>query len=557
MSAIRQQDVTAAFAEAVALHGRGRLEEAAGLYEQALRHDPKHFEALHFLGLVRSRQGRYGEAQKLIRKALNQAPDSAEANRSLGMALAAEGRHEEAMARYAKALALKPDFAEARNNLGIALAELGRHDAAIAEYRRALALQPDHAAASANLGLSLAALERHQEAISCYQAALARRPELVEAALNLGNAYFALNRLDEAEAAYERAIAIAPGYAEAHNNLGRALEARNRHEAALRCYAKAVELAPGYAGAQWNLALAHLALGDFAEGWPRYEWRFKDGVPLRALPQPLWRGEEIAGRTILVHAEQGFGDLLQVARYLPLLAQRGARILLEAPPPLLPLLENLAGVAGLFPPGETLADFDCHVPAMSLPGAFGTTLATIPAGIPYLATPAERVRRWQRELDRLAPPRIGIAWAGSATNRNDRNRSLPLALLRPFFELPGASFVSLQKELRPGDAALLDAQPGIARLGERFADFADAAAVIDGLDLVVAVDTAVAHLAGALGRPVAILLPFSAEWRWLRARPDSPWYPTARLFRQPTPGDWAAVVAALRADTAQRFGLSI
>jgi tetratricopeptide (TPR) repeat protein len=548
--------VSEVFDQAVAFHGRGELEEAARLYEATLRHDPKHFNALHFLGLVRSRQGRHEEAQRFIRKALNQDPASAEANNSLGMTLAALGRHAEAQARFEKALAARPDFPQARNNLGIALAELGRHPEAIAEYRRAIELDPGYAEAFANLGEALAALDRHDEAIPCYEAALARRPGLVEAALNLGNAHLAFNRLDAAQACYERAIREAPGYVEAHNNLGRALEAMNRHEEAIPCYARAVALALGYAGAQWNLALAHLAIGDFGEGWPRYEWRWRTGdVPCRMLPQPLWRGEDPAGRTILVHAEQGYGDTLHFARYVPLLARRGARILLEAPPPLLPLLVSLDGVAGLFPPGEAPADFDCHISLMSLAGAFATRLETIPREVPYLAPPAAHIARWAALIDALPRPRIGIAWAGSATNRNDRNRSLPLERLLPLLDLAGASFVSLQRDLRPGDASLLERHPGVARWGERFADFADAAAVASGLDLIVSVDTAIAHLAGALARPVTIMLPYSAEWRWLRGREDSPWYPTARLFRQAAPGDWESVVTPLRAAAVQRLGL--
>lgn len=537
-----------AFDQAVRQHQQGRLEDAARLYETALQGNPKHFGALHFLGLVRSRQGRHEEAQKLIRKALNQTPGSAEANNSLGITLAVLGRHAEAKTRYEKALAAKPDFPQARNNLGIALAELGRQEEAMEEYRRAIALDPGYAEAHANLGVALATLDRHAEAIPCYERALARKLGFAEAELNLGNAYFALDRFDEAIGCYEQAIAHAPSVARAHNNLGRALEANNRHEAAIACYAQAVALSPDYAGAQWNLALAHLAIGDFAAGWQGYEWRWRTGdVATRALTQPLWRGDaDLAGKSILVHAEQGLGDTLHFARYVPLLARRGARVLLEAQAPLLPLLASLDGLSGLFAAGERLPDFDCQVPLLSLPGAFATTLDSIPREIPYLAPPSDRVARWRTVLSPLPAPLIGIAWAGSSTNRNDRNRSLPLERLLPLLDLPGARFVSLQKELRPGDAALLDAHPAVIRLGERLEDFADTAAVASLLDLVITVDTSIAHLAGALGRPVWIMLPFAAEWRWLRGRDDSPWYRTARLFRQPRPGDWAGIVARLR-----------
>jgi tetratricopeptide (TPR) repeat protein len=551
----RPQQSGEAFEAAVALHRRGRLDDAARLYEAALQRDPKHLDALHFLGLVRSRQGRHEEAHRLFRKALNQQPGSPDINHSLGFTLAALGRHDEALARYEKALAAKADFPQALNNLGIALAELGRHEEAMAAYRRATGLDPNHAEATLNLGLSLIALGRHAEAIPCFEAALAQRPEFAEAALNLGNANFALGAFAAASDAYERAVALAPDSPRGHNNLGRAHEALNRHEAALRCYETAATLDPDYAGAQWNLALAHLALGDFAEGWPRYEWRWRNGdLTPRALPQPLWRGEALAGRTILVHAEQGFGDTLQFVRYLPLLAARGARVLLEAPAPLLPLLASLDGLAGRFAPGDALPDFDCHAPLLSLPGGFATALDTIPRQVPYLAPPAERREAWRAILAALPPgPRVGIAWAGSATNTNDRNRSAPLAALRPLLELPGVAFVSLQKELRPGDAAELARYPRLLALGDRLADFADTAAVVSLLDLVITVDTAVAHLAGALARPVSVMLPFAAEWRWLRGREDSPWYPSARLFRQSAPGDWTGLVARIATAVQQRL----
>jgi tetratricopeptide (TPR) repeat protein len=550
-----QHSTAQALQQAVALHRQGRLEDAARLYERVLEAEPKQFEALHFLGLVRFRQGRPEEAQKLLRRALNQQPGSAEANNSLGQILAALGRWEEAQARYEKALAAKPDFAPARNNLGIALAELGRPEAAIAEYRRAVALEPGYAEAMSNLGLALASLGREEEAIAFFQQALAAKPGFAEAELNLGNAHLALGCPEDALPWYEQAVLHAPGEARMHNNLGRALQALNRHEAALASYAEAVALAPDYAGAQWNLALTHLALGDFARGWAGYEWRWRNGdLAPRALPAPLWTGGALAGKTLLVHAEQGLGDTLHFVRYLPLLAREGARVLLEAQRPLLPLLASLEGIAALVAAGDPLPAFDLQVPLLSLPGAFATTLDTIPRDIPYLSAPPERVALWREALASLPQPRIGLVWAGSPGNRNDRQRSLALRHLAPLLGLPGASIVSLQKELRDGDAALLQRHPNLTLLGDRLQDFADTAAVMSALDLVVSVDTACAHLAGALARPLFLLLPFSAEWRWLRDREDSPWYPSARLFRQPAPGDWGAVAARVAKEIAGMAG---
>jgi tetratricopeptide (TPR) repeat protein len=541
--------------QAVILHRQGRIEEAARLYQAVLQSEPKEFDALHFLGLIRLRQGHADEAQKLLRRALNQQPGSAEANNSLGQILAALGRWEEARARYEKALAAKPDAAPVRNNLGIALSELGRHAAAVTEYRRAIALDPTDAAAMGNLGLALTALGRDDEAIASYEQALTAKPGFAEAELNLGNAHLALGRPAAALGWYEQAVRHASTDARMHNNLGRALQALNRHEAALASYAEAATLAPDYAGAQWNLALAHLALGNFAEGWAGYEWRWRDGeLTPRALPAPLWTGGDLTGKTLLVHAEQGLGDTLQFARYLPLLAARGARVVFEAQRPLLPVLASLRGVGDLVAAGERLPPFDLQVPLLSLPGIFATTLDSIPRDIPYLRAPAERVAVWRVALAALPRPRIGLVWAGRPGNRNDRQRSLSLGDLAPLLDLPDASIVSLQTELRDGDAALLQRHPGVTLLGERLHDFADTAAVMGELDLVVSVDTAAAHLAGALGCALFLLLPFSAEWRWLRQREDSPWYPTPRLFRQPPPGDWEAVVAQVVAAVARLKG---
>ncbi len=342
---------------------------------------------------------------------------------------------------------------------------------------------------------------------------------------------------------------MAPDLVQGHNNLGRALEALNRHEAAVESYARAAALAPDYAGAQWNLALARLALGDFAAGWAGYEWRWRNGdLCERRFAEPPWRGEPLAGRTILVHAEQGLGDTVHFARYVPLLAARGARVMLEVQRPLLRLLASLAGIERLYVAVDPLPARDCHVPLLSLPGLFATTLETIPADVPYLGAASERVAKWAALMAPMAAPCIGFAWAGSATNRNDRNRSMPLEALLPLFEIAGPSFFSLQKEMRPGEAEMLARFPEVHALGDRLEDFADTAAAMAQLDVVISVDTAAAHLAGALARPLWLLLPFAAEWRWLRQRETSPWYPTARPFRQPQPGDWAGVVGSVRSE---------
>jgi hypothetical protein len=317
--------------------------------------------------------------------------------------------------------------------------------------------------------------------------------------------------------------------------LGRALAALNRQEEAIGRFARALEFDPSLAQARLNMAMARLALGEYAAGWPDYEarWRSVNYPAPRGYSQPLWDGRaDLAGKTILLYFEQGLGDTIQFARYVPLLAQRGARVVLETPKPLARLFRSLPGVASLPCAGDPPPDFDFHAPLLSLPLAFQTTVDSIPASVPYLH--AEPVK---------TEASIGLCWAGNPSNPNDWNRSIPLADLVPLLEVPGGRFLSLQKILRKGDEEILAGRANVdVESDRRGADFADTAALVTALDLVITVDTAVAHLAGALGRPVWVLLPFSAHWAWLRERQDSPWYPTVRLFRQPCPGDWRSVI---------------
>jgi hypothetical protein len=293
-----------------------------------------------------------------------------------------------------------------------------------------------------------------------------------------------------------------------------------------------------------------LLLGDFDRGWEELEWRWQTPACApwrRDFVQPLWRGEEpLAGRTILLHAEQGFGDAIQLARYAPLVAAQGARVVLEVPAPLTALCSRIAGVAAVVTRGERLPDFDCHCPLLSLPLAFRTRPATIPATIPYLSADEDRVRAWRQRLPETRMRRVGIAWAGNSSFQGDRTRSIGLARLSPLLAAPGVTFFSLQKELRDGDCDILRGNPHVMHLGDAMEDFSDTAAIMACLDLVISSDTSVAHLAGAVGRPVWVLLQYVADWRWLLDRRDSPWYPTARLFRQPELDDWDSVIRQVR-----------
>jgi hypothetical protein len=403
------------------------------------------------------------------------------------------------------------------------------------------------------LGALAARRGRWDDCVAACTAALALQPDHAEALANRGAALRMLGRLDEALADYDRAIAAAPGSAEAHNNRGVALAALNRHGEAIEAYTRALQLRPDYARARFNRAMSELVLGDLDRGWRDHEARWTGSEMHRgprALPGREWTGlEDIAGKTLLAYAEQGIGDTIQLARYARLAARRGARVIIEAHAPLVPLLRGVEGVDQAMALGDPLPGFDLHCALMSLPRAFGTTLETIPADVPYVHAPESAVAAWRERLRDGHARHIGLAWSGSRTLRNDANRSIALARLASLMG-PDRTFVAVQTDIRDSDVAALESL-GIRTFAGELRDFADTAALVSALDLVISVDTAAAHLAGALGKPVWVLLPFSPDWRWLLGREDSPWYPTARLFRQPRIGDWETVIArvaeALRA----------
>jgi tetratricopeptide (TPR) repeat protein len=489
----------------------GDLDRAEKLCAGILQHRSQDFDALHLLGIINSRRHRTVEALRFFAEALKANPGSTEAMSNLGLALHTAGRYDEAVAYYRHALHLVSDHPEILYNLGNSLLELGRIDEALAGYDAVLAIAPDH----------------------------------VGALVNKGNTLLRLNQPVAAKASYDAALALMPGHPQILTNRGHALRRLDRPAEALADLAPAIAAAPTFAEAHFEAAMAHLALGDFAAGWKAYEWRWKTAAftryrrPFRA---PPWLGDQaVSGKTILLHAEQGFGDTIQFIRYAPLLAGQGARVVCEVQPELLPLLSQLPDIT-VIACGEPLPAFDLHCPLLSLPLAFATQAGSIPAVIPDLAAPAERVALWR---DRLPPgrPRAGFVWSGSPSHKNDSNRSIALSRLAVLFNDPALRCFSLQGEMRDGDRETLAGLPDLIELGGGFRDFADTAAVISLLDVVVSVDTAVAHLAGALGKPVLILLPHAADFRWMRGREDTPWYPTAKLFRQPAFGDWDSVIA--------------
>ena len=421
---------------------------------------------------------------------------------------------------------------------------------AIADYRRALALRPECAELVNNLGVVLEAAGRLEEAEGAYGRALALKPEYAAARYNLGNVDWKRGNLQAAAESYRQVLADNPLHVEAHCNLGSILHDQGNFDEALRCYERALEIEPGSAYADWNRSLLQLLQGDFASGWRNFEARRRTKSSPRHFPQPLWRGEPLHGARILLHAEQGLGDTIQFLRYVPMVQAAGWAVILCLPARLRRIARLLPGIEALVATGEPLPPFDWQIPLMSLPLAFGTTLQTIPARVPYLNLHEDAACR----AARLAWPetglRVGIAWAGSPSHAKDRFRSMPFSYLTPLLRLEGVHFFSLQ--MGPAARQLAEASGPVVDLAPFTSDLADTAAQLAHLDLVITVDTSIAHLAGALAVPVWVLLGYAADWRWLLNRDDSPWYPTMRLFRQPSLGNWHAAVEAVREALVER-----
>ncbi|MFI5020207.1 MAG: GNAT family N-acetyltransferase [Alphaproteobacteria bacterium] len=423
---------------------------------------------------------------------------------------------------------------------------------AAAAYARAIALEPDHVTARNYLGQALDKLGRNEEAVSQFEAALTLKPGDPELRFHMILALKDPKLLDEAADCCRRMIAARPDFALAHNNLGAVLQAQGKLDEALQLFRRAQALKEDYVDAQVNEALLLLLRGDFAAGWEKYEWRARlPAYRQRNFAQPRWRGEALRGKTILLHADQGFGDSIQYLRYIPLVLAEGCRVILELEGPLMPLASSLEGEITVIGKGAPLPDFELHSALASLPLGFGTRPDSIPAEVPYLFPRAAAIEHWRERLGEGAGLKVGLVWAGSAQHANDHNRSIAFARLRPLLAAAPVRWLSLQTGPRAHD--LVGLAPGLVTdLSEALTDFEESAACVLNLDLVITVDTALAHLAGALAKPAWVLLPFIPDWRWQLEREDSPWYPTLRLFRQPAPGEWESVVRRV-AEELERF----
>lgn len=537
----------ACFEQGRALRRSGQLAEAVVAYDQALALRPDSPEAHFNRANALQALDRHADAVAAYDGLLAQTPDDIEALNNRAVSLAALAQHADALASCDAALARRPAYAEALNNRGNALAALGRREEALASFDRALALRPDRAPMWSSRGRVLQEAGRVEEALASFESALRLRPGDVDSLCDLGDALQSLGRDADALARFDEALAVDPRSVPALTNRGNVLAALGRHDEALASFRQALALSPEDPEVLWNMGLVLLALGEYASGWPLYEQRWK-APSLKMAPResdrPRWQGWEVLeGRSVLLHAEQGFGDAIQFIRFAREVAARGAMVTVACAPALQRLFLQADGVRQVMVPGrDPLPDFDFHAPLMSLPQALGTKLVSLPAP-PYLAAP-QAAPRW---LERPGPGlRVGLAWFGNPEFPQARLKACPAHLLAPVVATPGCRFVSLQLGAARADVAELG--PGVVDAGDELRDFADTAAIVAALDLVITIDTAVAHLAGALSKPVWILLPFAADWRWLVGRDDSPWYPSARLYRQAVPGDWTPVLARVAQD---------
>lgn len=560
-----------------------RLDLSADLLRRSVTADPGFADAVKALGGVLLSQRNYGEAAEVLERACALSPDSATVHCDLGAAYVALQDLERAAASYTKAIVLKPDFAEAHNKLGniqrhqgdleravlsykrAARAEPGHAQAwynlavtlqvqeefpkALEAYQRALALEPNNPGAENNMGLVLKAGGRIPEAIAAFRRAIALTPDYVLALTNLGTTLQAENKLEESIEVLLKAIGLAPGDHRAFSNIGNAYVALNRTGDGIAAYRKALELEPGLDEARYNIALARLLTGDLEGGWADYDARLGTKAHKEKYPvgKPRWHlDQKVTGKTVLVYAEQGLGDTLQFVRYIPLLVATGARVVVRVQVALKAFLEHQLGAATVISTKDPLPDHDLQCALLSLPGEFGTWLDSVPSKVPYLAAPDSKLAAWRNVFSKAPGLKVGLVWSGNPRHQFDRNRSMPLETVAEMTRGMPAHFFAIQKDFRGTDFEKLAGIPHIHDLSAKVQGFEDTAAIVSALDLVITVDTSVAHLAGALGAKAWVLLAYAPDWRWLLERDDSPWYPSLRLFRQDEIGDWACVVNSVR-----------
>ncbi|MES2013089.1 MAG: tetratricopeptide repeat-containing glycosyltransferase family protein [Pseudomonadota bacterium] len=531
--------------QAITLLQAGKLNDARVLYKKLLIFTPNNTDILTNLGTIEIKLGNLEEGVRLIDKSLEVNPKQPFAYNNRGIALKSLQQLDYALVSYDCAIKLKPDYAEALVNRGILLRDLKRYNEALISYDTAIALDQANHAAFNSRGNILKDLKQLDDALASYDCAIKLKPDYAEALVNKGILLRDLKRYNEALTSYERAITLQPSNPTAYSNRGNTLKDLKQFEEALACYELAITFNPDYAEAYWNQSLLYLLLGNYKDGWKLYEWGWKNSQrgKEKIFSKPLWLGKaSIRHKTLLIHAEQGLGDMLQFCRYILKLQEWGANVILEISEGLISLIGTLSKNLTIIKKGEPLPDFDYHCPMMSLPLAFETTVESIPAVTPYLYADAVKKITLDQNLGKKTKPRLGLVWSGSDFHKDDHNRSLLLKQLQPLLQLP-YEFHSLQKEVRVIDMETLNKSTKIHQHQDKLNDFSDTAALVDAMDLVISVDTSVAHLAGAMGKKLWILLPFIPDFRWMLDRKDSPWYPTATLFRQQEMGDWSSVIS--------------
>jgi tetratricopeptide (TPR) repeat protein len=546
------RDAVTLFDQATARYQGGDHAGAAMLFREVVGRMPGMVAAHNNLGVALLLDGQTDAAAAAFRRAIEIAPDYVMPYANLGRILREQGQLEQAVDLLRRAVTLDPGSAEFQNQLGSLYSALDRPALAAAHFRRATEIKPDFAIAHSNLGMALSDMNRWDDAIAAYQQAAALDPDDASIQVNLAFARDDPGGIAEAEAQCRRLIATLPSSPEAHNALGLTLQKQNRLEESLASYLKAIALRPDFVPAVINASLALLLLGRYDEAWPKYEWRRRLAMLNRnQRSQPQWQGHDIADKTILLHSEQGFGDTIQFLRYVPLVAERARHVVLEVPRQLVRMAASLpVDTMTIVPNDRPPPSADVHSPLLGLPRIFGTRVDSIPGRVPYLMPRPSLVERWARTLGADPRLKVGLAWAGNPEHKGNRSRSLTLSRLAPLLAVDGVVFHSLQVGAPVGDLAGLP-QGAVIDLSTRLTDFAETAGAILNLDLLIAVDTAVVHLAGALARPAWVMVAFSPDWRWLIGRDDSPWYPSVRIYRQPVPGDWDGVIARVAGDLAR------
>lgn len=560
-------------------HQAGQVAQAEAIYRQILAVEPNQDQALHLAGVAAHQLGRGEEAIELLRRAIRANPSAAHYHSNFGQIFASLGRFEDAASSLRTAIGLQPEFPDAYHNLGLALQQLNRPDEAAAALRQAIVQRPNFPAAWNMLGAVLQSSNKSEESIAAFQEATKQQPDFADAFYNLGHALrragktsesvaafrkslelnpsqpdahnsagvvlYSAGDLDEALSEFHKSLKLKPDFAEAHNNVGLALQAKGQYDGAAAAYRAAIAVRPDYATAHHNLSTVLLAQGDFENGWAESEWRWRVpelGLIHHDFNKPLWDGSELKGKHILLYSDQALGDAIQFLRYAPMVVRKGGIVRLAVPPSLRRLAQGVAGIEIVRSLTDNLIDFDVHCPLATLPLKFSTTLSSVPDTTPYLFSDPGKIRHWRERLAPLAGLKVGLVWAGRPEHGNDHNRSIPLSALAPLAEVPNITWISLQKGKGAEQLSTKPASLNLHDFTNELADFSDTAALVDCLDLVISVDTSTAHLAGALGKAVWVMLPFVADWRWLLNRTDSPWYASMRLFRQPKVGDWSSVV---------------